>query len=78
MTSNTPIHRQLDEKRLDMLTVDSFRWVACQLQALEDCHTAQELDEALESLPATLEETYERSLLAIEEKRREGFRHILR
>jgi hypothetical protein len=45
---------------------------------LEECHTALELDEALKSLPATLEETYERSLLAIEEKRREGFRHILR
>ncbi|RSL89352.1 hypothetical protein BHE90_001645 [Fusarium euwallaceae] len=56
----------------------NFRWVACQLQALEECHTAQELDEALDSLPATLEETYARSLLAIEEKRREGFRHILR
>ncbi|KAI8664541.1 NACHT domain-containing protein [Fusarium keratoplasticum] len=56
----------------------NFRWVACQLQALEECHTAMELDEALEPLPATLEETYERSLLAIEEKRREGFRHILR
>lgn len=38
----------------------------------------EELEEALGSLPATLEETYERALLAVEEKRMEGFRHILR
>ncbi|KAI8716908.1 NACHT domain-containing protein [Fusarium sp. LHS14.1] len=73
-----PDQREMIAKSLIDNSRGNFRWVACQLQALEDCHTAQELDEALESLPATLEETYERSLLAIEEKRREGFRHVLR
>jgi ankyrin repeat protein len=38
----------------------------------------EELDEALGSLPATLEETYERALSAVEEKRREGFCYLLR
>ncbi|RSL58813.1 hypothetical protein CEP54_007574 [Fusarium duplospermum] len=73
-----PDQREMIAKSLIDNSRGNFRWVACQLQALEECHTAQELDEALESLPTTLEETYERSLLAIEEKRREGFRHILR
>ncbi|KAM6516934.1 hypothetical protein FSOLCH5_007883 [Fusarium solani] len=73
-----PDQRDVIAKSLIENSRGNFRWVACQLQALEECHTALELDEALKSLPATLEETYERSLLAIEEKRREGFRHILR
>ncbi|KAH7006849.1 hypothetical protein EDB80DRAFT_578291, partial [Ilyonectria destructans] len=73
-----PDQREMIAKSLIESSRANFRWVACQLQALQECHTAQELDEALASLPATLEETYERSLLAVEEKRREGFRHILR
>lgn len=56
----------------------NFRWVACQLEALRGCFTRKELEKALETLPATLEETYERTLAAIEESRRSSICHILR
>lgn len=44
----------------------NFRWVACQIGALRECHTLAELEDAINSLPATLEETYERALLVID------------
>jgi hypothetical protein len=45
---------------------------------LRECHTEAELEKALKCLPATLEETYERALVAVEETRREGIRNVLR
>ncbi|EPS38868.1 hypothetical protein H072_7366 [Dactylellina haptotyla CBS 200.50] len=56
----------------------NFRWVACQLEVLRGCFTKKELEQALESLPATLEDTYERTLAAVDESRRESLCQILR
>ena len=56
----------------------NFRWVACQIEALKDCHTLAELEDALKTLPATLEDTYERALSIIDEKRKEPIRNVLR
>lgn len=39
-----------------------FRWVACQLDHLEQCDSDQQCRDALKSLPPTLDETYERIL----------------
>jgi len=43
----------------------SFRWVALQLDSLECCRIAQDVDECLESLPEGLDETYDRILSKI-------------
>ncbi|KAK2801686.1 hypothetical protein FQN51_005230 [Onygenales sp. PD_10] len=43
-----------------------FRWVVCQLDTLEKCLTRSQLRKALGSLPATLDETYDRILLNID------------
>ncbi|EXJ72628.1 uncharacterized protein A1O5_03774 [Cladophialophora psammophila CBS 110553] len=56
----------------------NFRWVACQIGALRECHTLAELEDALNSLPATLEETYECALSAISDARKEAIRNVLR
>lgn len=37
-----------------------FRWVACQLDAIEDCYDLPSLRGILQSLPKSLDETYER------------------
>ncbi|KAH8195216.1 hypothetical protein TruAng_010616 [Truncatella angustata] len=42
-----------------------FRWVSCQLDALEECLEQRSLLKALEDLPRTLDETYERILANI-------------
>ncbi|KAJ1323553.1 ankyrin repeat domain-containing protein 50 [Microdochium nivale] len=44
-----------------------FRWVACQLDALENCKDPKALDKALQSLPRTLDETYNRIVKGIAE-----------
>jgi hypothetical protein len=36
------------------------------LELCGECHTLAELEDAINSLPATLEETYERALLVID------------
>ncbi|KAF3101009.1 hypothetical protein TWF102_004610 [Orbilia oligospora] len=56
----------------------NFRWVACQLERLRECSTNKDLDETLEGLPSTLEETYERTLAKVEESRKSSICHILR
>ena len=43
-----------------MLTLDRFRWVYCQLEALRKCIKLSALRKTLSSLPRTLDETYER------------------
>src|SRR6266480_3783229 len=45
-----------------MLRLDRFRWAACQLDALENCLDYRSLQNALASLPKTLDETYARIL----------------
>jgi ankyrin repeat protein len=54
--------------------IDRFRWVACQLDSLEKCLHVQELQEALASLPDTLDETYSRILTNINEHREDTIR----
>lgn len=44
-----------------------FRWAACQLDSIEKCLTQQQLRRTLASLPQTLEATYERILLNIDD-----------
>lgn len=46
-----------------------FRWVACQLDHLAECDSAQECRDALQSLPPTLNETYIRILERIPSKK---------
>ncbi|KAK4032460.1 hypothetical protein C8A01DRAFT_20467 [Parachaetomium inaequale] len=48
-----------------------FRYAACQLELLADCHTVDEVKRELSHLPATLNETYERILRKIEPKHRD-------
>ncbi|KAL1734148.1 hypothetical protein EV714DRAFT_281270 [Schizophyllum commune] len=43
-----------------------FRWVECQLDFLATCRTRQAVNQALNNLPKTLYETYERILQAID------------
>jgi hypothetical protein len=49
----------------DILTVDRFRWAACQLDVLEQCLDHRSLRKALASLPETLDETYGRIISSI-------------
>jgi ankyrin repeat protein len=48
-----------------MLRVDRFRWAACQLDVLKNCFDPAALQNALETLPKTLDETYARILRSI-------------
>lgn len=48
-----------------------FRWVACQLDILAKCSNLSKLRKALHTLPRTLEETYNRILLNVDEELRE-------
>lgn len=43
-----------------------FRWAACQIEALSKCINISKLREALDSLPTTLNETYDRILCKID------------
>lgn len=45
-----------------------FRWVVCQLDALQKCLKVTQLRSALRSLPKTLDDTYSRILLGIDEE----------
>ena len=45
-----------------------FRWAACQLDSLRNCLSLQELRNALNSLPKTLDDTYARILCDIDER----------
>ena len=47
-----------------------FRWVVCQLDTLRRCFPAS-IQRALNELPRTLDETYERILLGIDEEKQE-------
>ncbi|CAG8977987.1 hypothetical protein HYALB_00001869, partial [Hymenoscyphus albidus] len=55
-----------------------FRWIECQLDSLRNCHTIKDLKKDLDALPKTLEETYERILLRIDERDREAALKLLR
>ena len=53
-----------------------FRWVFCQLDALKKCKKRTSLLKALKSLPKTLDETYERILMNVDEECQEEARRI--
>lgn len=64
-------HRQPEvleeiEERLINQAGGMFRWAACQLDALSGCRSLNKLRRALNSLPITLDETYERILCNID------------
>ena len=60
-----------------MLTwLDRFRWVFCQLDALQHCFP-QNLRQFLDELPETLDETYERILKGIKKTQRDDARRLL-
>ena len=48
--------------------MNRFRWVVCQLDALQKCPNIPTLRQALRSLPKTLDETYARMLCTIPEE----------
>ena len=54
-----------------------FRYVACQLDSFRHCLNLTKLREALESLPKTLDGTYERILCGINETHRDYARKVL-
>ena len=56
---------------------DRFRWVACQLDALRKCAKLSELRITLNSLPKTLDDTYERILLGIDGSWRDDVHRVL-
>ena len=53
-----------------------FRWADCQLKYLANCNPAH-IRHALDTLPATLDETYERTLREIKEEKWEDARRLL-
>lgn len=56
----------------------SFRWVECQFTSLENCPRSEaHLEDLLNSLPRSLDETYERMLLNIDEVSAEYARRTL-
>jgi len=54
-----------------------FRWVVCQLDALQGCLKPRQIRNALKSLPKTLDETYAQILASIPEEHSEDARRIL-
>ncbi|KAF8524446.1 hypothetical protein JB92DRAFT_3093811 [Gautieria morchelliformis] len=54
-----------------------FRWVACQLDALGKCRTSAAVEAALQTLPRTLYETYDKILLNIQEEDRQSALKVL-
>ena len=58
------------------LTSDRFRWVDCQLAYLADCFPGN-IEDTLNGLPATLDDTYERTLREIKETKWEYAQKLL-
>ena len=60
-----------------MLMFARFRWVACQLDALEKCLDPRSLQEALSDLPETLDQTYARMIKILPKEHMESAIRIL-
>ncbi|KAK0739522.1 hypothetical protein B0T21DRAFT_382536 [Apiosordaria backusii] len=70
-------HREIQEA-LASRAEGVFRWVECQFTALESCPISKtRLTSLLASLPRTLDDTYERMLLNIDEDSAEDARKVL-
>ncbi|KAJ4855535.1 ankyrin repeats (3 copies) domain-containing protein [Trichoderma breve] len=65
------------EKRLLKEANGMFRWVTCQLDALENCLDYATLQKALNSLPTTLDETYARILTNLRREHEHHARRLL-
>lgn len=65
LSSRPPRVKQQIERVLADKSKGMFRWVECQLQVLRGCRTAPAIKAALDSLPETLDITYERMLKSI-------------
>jgi hypothetical protein len=55
----------------------SFRWIECQLDALCHCPTAHSIKKTLETLPTSLEKTYERMLSRIRPEHKQYVKRAL-
>ncbi|KAI4087719.1 MAG: hypothetical protein LQ344_006605 [Seirophora lacunosa] len=62
----SPSVKENIETRLVSGARGMFRWVDCQLDTLRACNKVSAIKKSLDQLPATLDETYERILRAIE------------
>ncbi|KAL8957635.1 MAG: hypothetical protein Q9193_005145 [Seirophora villosa] len=62
----SPSVKEHIETRLVSGARGMFRWVDCQLDTLRACNKVSAIKASLDQLPATLDETYERILRAIE------------
>ncbi|KAK4897326.1 hypothetical protein LTR27_004846 [Elasticomyces elasticus] len=60
----------LIEDRLMKKAKGMFRWAICQLDALQDCLSMDEIEDTLRALPKDLTETYARILQKVSERRR--------
>ncbi|KAI0411065.1 hypothetical protein F5X98DRAFT_358030 [Xylaria grammica] len=59
--SNPKVQKDIEEKLMGN-SGGMFRWVSCQLDALENCHDQSSVRRTLASLPRTLDDTYARIL----------------
>jgi ankyrin repeat protein len=59
------------------LILGRFRWVSCQLDSLEQCIDPRGLQNALKTLPKTLDETYSRILQSIPQEYKQNAIRIL-
>jgi ankyrin repeat protein len=51
-----------------LISFSRFRWVVCQLDILQNCSQPSKIRKALKSLPKTLDATYDRMLLNIDQE----------
>ncbi|KAL8807781.1 MAG: hypothetical protein Q9200_004529 [Gallowayella weberi] len=73
----SPSIKEVIEARLVSSAHGMFRWVVCQLDTLRACNKVSAIKQALDQMPPTLDETYERILKAIEPNDTVEAYHIL-
>ncbi|QMW32549.1 hypothetical protein G4B84_007980 [Aspergillus flavus NRRL3357] len=71
------VNDQILAKLLDTKEPRRFRWADLQIKRLEKCKKRDQITESLETIPKTLEETYQRILQDIPEDEKEDARSIL-
>ena|SRR5438046_7708293 len=54
-----------------------FRWATCQLETVRKCRRMTQIQQALKTLPETLDETYDRILSSIAKEDREDAKFVL-